>query len=89
MAKHGDELAPTVEFQSTGAMTEYEFMLFKQFIKEMIPTMSHAFGIHLDPKFKLDERSVWHLPVGDLKRLDRSLADEDSEYRSLAPADYM
>ena len=88
-AKEGDDIAPTVEFQSTGEMTEYEFTLFRQFLREMVPAMARSHNVRLVPKYKLDNRQVWHLPLGDVKRLDKTLSEEDTEYRSLQAADYM
>jgi hypothetical protein len=88
-AKHGDGLAPTVELQSTGNMDKVEFMLFKQFFNEMLPAMARTVDVRLIPKFRLDKRYVWHLPEGDMRRLDTRLSDEDAEYNSFRAVDYM
>lgn len=88
-AKERNGIAPTVELQTTGQMTDHEFMYFKQFLTEMIPALARGYGVRLIPKFKLDDRPVWHLPLGDMKRLDNTLSEEDAEYRSYRAADYM
>jgi len=88
-AKHGEGLAPTIELQSTGSMDKLEFMLFKQFFNEMIPALAREFGVRLVPKFRLDTRDVWHLPEGDMRRLDSRLADEEPEYSSFQASEYM
>jgi hypothetical protein len=87
-AKHGDGLAPTVELRSSGAMTDTEFLLFKQLLTEMLPAMAREFGVRLRPKFDLDDRDCWHLPLGDVRRLDRELSSEAPQYNSLQAADY-
>lgn len=87
-AVDGDGLAPTVELQSSGTMTDPEFLLFKQLLNEMLPAMAREFGVRLRPKFDLDGRSCWHLPVGDMRRLDQELSSEAPQYRSLQATDY-
>ncbi len=72
-------------------MTGLEFMWFRKLLREMIPAMARAFDVRLEPKFGLDDQDRWYLPVGDLRRLDRQLleADEDDQYSSFRPEQYM
>jgi hypothetical protein len=88
-AKHGDGIAPTVRLQSTGGMTDTEFVWFKQLLNEMIPVMADTFGVRLQPKFGLQEDKIWYLPLGDLRRLDKQLYGTDAEYCSLRTEQYM
>jgi hypothetical protein len=69
-------------------MTDYEFILFRQFYQEMIPALARQVDVSLKPKFNLDDREAVHLPMGNVKRLDRQLRD-DAEYASFRMADYM
>lgn len=87
-AAHGDGLAPTVELRSSGVMTDTEFLMFKQLLTEMLPAMAREFGVRLRPKFDLDNRDCWHLPLGDVRRLDRELSSDAPQYCSLQAADY-
>jgi hypothetical protein len=88
-AKHGDGLAPTVEIQSTGAMTDYEFKLFRQFVDQVVPALARQVDVALVPEFDLDDCDAWHIPVGDVLLLDEELRDVDDEYASTRAADYM
>lgn len=88
-AKHGEGLAPTVEMASTGRMEPIEFDYFTQFMNEMLPALAEISGVDLDPKFNLDGREAWHLPLGDLRRLDKVLSEELDDYCSFQAADYM
>jgi len=87
-AKNGHRLAPTVEVASTGRMTDYEFQLFYQFFDEMVPALADQVDVRLVPMFNIDDRRAWHLPVGDVKRLDKVLTD-NPEYASFQLAEYM
>lgn len=82
-AKHGEGIAPTIQFESTQRMTEREFHWFKHFVDEMIPVMAQIIGTHLNPKFALEEQKAWHIPLGDVYHLDEQLADYEMEYTTL------
>ena len=90
-AKHDeDTLAPTIRFISTGDMTEREFIHFRHFFNEQIPALTRRVcepGI--DPMFNLGDQDAWHIPIGDLLRLDSKLREDDIPYKSIAVADYM
>jgi hypothetical protein len=89
-AKHEKCIAPSVQLQSTGQMTDREFGWFKHFVDEMIPAMSQAAGGRVIPKFNLDDENIWYLPIGDVIHLDEQLADDGSiEYMSASLEDYM
>jgi hypothetical protein len=77
-AKHGEAIAPTVQLQSAGRMTDREFDWFKHFIDEMIPAMSQAAGGRITPKFNLDSNNIWYLPIGDVIYLDEQLTEDSS-----------
>jgi hypothetical protein len=88
-AKHGNGIAPTVQFQSTGQMTDEEFILFRQFLKKMLPALAHEYGVTIQPKFNLDGNEAWHCPLGDIRRLDRQLNETVDPYRSLQASEWM
>ena len=88
-AKHGNGIAPSVQMKSTGDMTEREFIWFKQFVKEMVPAMADVAGTRIAPKFSLDGRDRWYIPIGDVVALDKQLARSDVRYTSVDLADYM
>lgn len=69
-------------------MDSYEFIWFRQVIDEMLPALAAEMGVMLDTKFDIDERSCWHIPVGDVKVLDTRLTDRP-EYQSLKASEYM
>lgn len=52
-AKHGNGLAPTARFASTGDMTTAEFRWFEHFVKEILPALVRQVGVRLEPKFNL------------------------------------
>jgi hypothetical protein len=88
-AKHGDGIAPTVQLQSTGTMNDVEFYWFKHLLDEMLPRLADEFGVHLNPKFGLKDDNAWYLPLGDLRRLDKSLYEADDEYQSYRTEQFM
>jgi len=89
-SKHGEGYAPSLEFQSTGAMDDYTFRYFRQFFDEILPAMGRAVGVRLDPKFRLDNRrDVWFVSLGDTRHADATLSTFDEEYNSLRAADYI
>lgn len=88
-AKHGNGIVPSVQFKSTGGMTDIEFQWFRQFLKQILPALTQSVGVHLEPKFNLDQQQAWYLPLGELRRLDSTLAQEDSSYYPLQASEYM
>lgn len=90
-AKHGNGIAPTIEMQSTGRMTASEFLRFEHFMKQILPALARTHAVNVVPKFNLDGRQAWHIPLGDIQRLDQSVANssDDLGYLSLQAADYM
>jgi len=86
-AKHGEGIAPTVQFESTQRMTDREFYWFEHFAKEMLPTMAEIVGAHLNPKFGLEEKKAWHLPLGDMRAVDKMLTEYDVEYTTYTQLD--
>jgi hypothetical protein len=88
-AKHGNGIAPSVQLKSTEDMTKREFIRFKQFVKEMVPAMADVAGTRIAPKFSLDGRDRWYIPIGDVVALDKQLARSDVRYTSVDLADYM
>lgn len=70
-------------------MDEYEFMLYKQFMNEMIPALARIIDVEIDVRFSLGESDkAWHIPMGDICWLDKRLTELDVEYRSLRASDY-
>lgn len=88
-AKHGDSIAPSIQLESTGKMTDVEFFWFKHMLNEMIPAMAREIDVRLIPKFGLDDDTVWYLPLGDIRLLDRQLTRADQQYSSLRLEEYM
>jgi hypothetical protein len=88
-AKEGNGIAPTVQFESTGRMTQTEFIWFRHFLKEILPALARVYRVRLRPKFKLDDRQAWYISLGDLRRLDSHISDEDNQYCSLQVSEYM
>lgn len=88
-AKHGEGIAPSIQLQSTGKMTDREFGWFKHFIDEMIPAMSQVAGGRVNPKYNLDDAKVWYLPIGDVIHLDSQLTEANVEYMSADLTEYM
>lgn len=72
--------APTIRCISTGDVCQKDFLLFKQFWTEQLPAMSDIILEHrLKPKFDLSDAPyrAWHVPAGEIRRLDEVLADID------------
>lgn len=90
-AKHGNGIAPTLQIVSSGEMTDTEFIWFKHLLKEMLPAMSKSFDVMMKPKFGIADQDMWHLPLGDIRRLDEQLSDASviEEYSSLRLEEYM
>lgn len=72
--------APTARFISTGDMIEKDFTWFRHLWMKQLPALTEAVvGYRVTPKFGLtDDGKAWHIPLGDLRRLDRALAKCDS-----------
>lgn len=79
-AKHGErEHAPTIRFISAADMIEKDFTWFCHLWTKQFPALTEAVGHRVTPKFGLaDDGERWHIPLGDLRRLDRALANHDS-----------
>lgn len=60
-AAHGERMAPTVDFKSTGEMHEGEFALYRRFFRE-VPSARY------DPDAK-----AWRIPLADMEWLIESL----------------
>ena len=71
-------------------MDEGEFIWFKHFMNEMIPALTRAvMQPQVDAYFDLGGDHAWHIPEGDIRRLNRILAEIDDEYRSLQAHEFM
>jgi len=55
----------------------------------MVPAMADVAGTRIAPKFSLDGRDRWYIPIGDVVALDKQLARSDVRYTSVDLADYM
>lgn len=94
-AKHDQrEHAPTVRFQSTGNMPENDFRWFRHLSSEQFPAFTEiVVSDQVVPKFNLAEHSAyeaWHIPLGDLRRLDKALTERDDiTYASMKAHHYM
>lgn len=94
-AKHGErDHAPTVRFASTSDMPQKDFYWFKHLWKHQFPALTElTLERRINPKFNIaDETSyrAWHVPIGDLRRLDRALGNvDDLHYRPLELHHYM
>jgi hypothetical protein len=78
-AKHGErDHAPTVRFISTGDMIEKDFSWYRHLWTEQLPALTEVvLKDRIVPKFALSENEAWHIPIGDLRRLDKVLAEKD------------
>jgi hypothetical protein len=94
-AKHGErEHAPTVRFVSTGDMIQKDFRWFRHFWREQFPALSEvALSHRIKPKIDLADDTpyrAWHIPIGDLRRLDEVLANmDDLKYAPMGVHHYM
>jgi len=71
-------------------MNEREFVHFKHFFNEQIPALtSRICEPGVDAMFNLGGQEAWHVPIGDLLRIDKRLRDDDIPYKPLTVADYM
>lgn len=73
--------APTVRFISTGDMIQKDFRWFRHFWNDLFPALSAvALNHRIKPKFNLADKApyeAWHIPLGELRRLDEVLAERD------------
>lgn len=90
-AKHEEDvIAPTIRFMSTGDMGEVEFAWFKHFVKEQIPALTRVVvEPEADTLFNLKNDDAWHIPIGDIRRIDQHLSNMDSQYPSLRAHKFM
>lgn len=86
-AIHGErDHAPTIRWKSTGDMSDDEFGLYRHFWSEQLPALSSiALDHRLTPKIGLARApyTAWHIPTGELRRLDEILATMDVAYAPL------
>lgn len=89
-AKHGErDHAPTVRFTSTGDMVDEDFRWYRHLWKEQLPAITEiAIDHKIQPKFNLSGGpfQAWHIPLGDLRRVDELLADAGVSYVALDAA---
>jgi hypothetical protein len=93
-AKHDErDHAPTIRWTSTGDMVQKDFIWYRHFWKEVIPAMSEAVGYRVEPLFNIANSKsyqAWHIPQGDLRRLDGVLSDmSDIDYVSMSVHHYI
>lgn len=94
-AKHDErDHAPTIRLVSTGDMIDKDFYWFRHLWKQQFPALSEAvLDYPIEPKFNLGGTSAyeaWHIPLGDLRRLDEVLANMDGlNYTPLRAENYM
>jgi len=94
-AKHGErDHAPTVRFTSTGDMIQKDFRWYRHLWNEMIPALAEAAVDHrVEPVFNIADGApyqAWHIPVGDLRRIDELLAQiENVNYAPRGAHHYM
>lgn len=94
-AKHGErDHAPTVRFTSTGDMEDKDFYWFRHLWKHLFPSLTElAVDYRIEPLFNIADSAAyqaWHVPLGDLRRLDEVLADmDDLTYVPMGVEHYM
>ena len=94
-AKHSErDHAPTIRFASTGDMIDQDFTWFRHFWTSILPAMSEAAAGHrVTPVFDIADSAgyrAWHIPLGDVRRLDEILADmDDIGYTPMGVHHYM
>ena len=65
-AAHGETMAPTVEFSSTGQMSDAEFAVYRAFFDSL-------------PSAYFDsEREAWRVPKADMRRVIQQLDERES-----------
>jgi hypothetical protein len=75
-------------------MIDKDFQWFRHLWKEQFPALSEAVLNHrIEPKFNLAETpayQAWHIPLGELRRLDEVLGKmDDLDYLPLGAHHYM
>lgn len=93
-AKHGErDHAPTVRFRSTKDMIKKDFRWYNHLWKHQFPVLTELAGHRIDLLFDIAEGAdydAWHVPLGDLRRLDEILADmDDLTYVPMGSAPHM
>lgn len=94
-AKHGErDHAPTIRCVSTGDMINKDFVWFKHFWKRQLPALFElALDYRVKPYCGLAESksyTAWHIPLGDLRRLDDVLVNmDDLKYVPMGVAHYI
>lgn len=93
-AKHDErDHAPTIRCNSTGDMVQRDFIWFRHFWKEVFPAMSETVAYRVEPLFNIANSrpyQAWHIPKGDLQRLDDVLSGMDNiNYVSMSSHHYM
>lgn len=93
-AKHEERPhAPTIRFVSTQDMPNKDFRWFEHLWKEQFPALTNAIlDYRIEPIFDISDATyrAWHIPLGDLRRLDEKLAGlDDVEYAPMSIHHYM
>jgi hypothetical protein len=94
-AKHEErDHAPTIRFMSTGDMVKEDFIWFRHFWGEILPAMSAVVADYrIKPVFDIADNAeyrAWHIPMGDVRRLDEVLSStEELKYRAMGAHHYM
>jgi hypothetical protein len=74
-------------------MKDKDFRWFRQLWKQQFPALTETIlNEPIEPKFNLSDAPyrAWHIPLGDLRRLDEVLAKRDDlEYAPLGAHNYM
>ena len=92
-AKHGErDHGPTVRFASTGDMIDKDFYWFTHLWKHQFPVLTElAVNRSVEPVFNIADEAeyqAWHVPLGDLRRLDEKLSDMDVTYIPMGERPY-
>lgn len=89
-AKHDErDHAPTVRFVSANDMIEKDFSWFCHLWTKQLPALTEVVSHRITPKFSLVEGGeAWHIPLGDLRRLDAALAKHDGVRYERKEGDY-
>lgn len=94
-AKHDErDHAPTIRFVSTEDMDQADFIWFRHFWTDVLPALTEvAVGQRIIPVFDIADSAeyrAWHIPLGDVRRLDEVLAGmDDLNYASMGAHHYM
>jgi len=94
-AKHGERPhAPTIQFVSSGRMPDRDFRWFKHFWNDQLTALTKTVLTNpIAPVRDINENfpfQAWHIPIGDLRRLDEELAKRDDiDYGPMEAHHYM